>query len=117
MSQLSEEERVWALVAWIIPLIGGVIGLVIKPGSGYVRHWSYLSIAFGIVIISVEVILGILSLITILILPMHIVIVVLGYLAGLALLITWIIGILRVLNITYWKPMIIYDIAKMIGAP
>ncbi|BDR91224.1 hypothetical protein [Vulcanisaeta souniana] len=117
MSQLSGDEGVWALVAWLVPLVGGVIGLVVRPGSGYVRHWSYLSIAFGLVIIVVDVVLGILSLLTILIPPMHIVITALGYLAGLAFLIVWVIGILRERNSIYWKPTIIYDVAKIIGAP
>lgn len=117
MSQLSNEESTWALVAWLIPLVGGIIGMVIKPNSNYVKHWSYLSIAFGLVIIGVDVVLGVISLLTILILPIHIVIMALSYLAGLAFLIVWIVGILRERNSIYWKPTIIYDVAKMIGAP
>lgn len=117
MSQLSEEEGIWALVAWIIPLLGGIIGIVVKPNSSYVKHWSYLSIAFGLVIIGVDVVLGVLSLLTVLIPPIHIVITALGYLAGLVFLVIWIIGILRERNSIYWKPTIIYDVAKIIGAP
>ncbi len=115
-SQLSEDERTWGLIAWIIPLVGGIIGIVVKPNSNYVKHWSYLSIAFGLVIIGVDVVLGVLSLMTFLMPPMHIVITALDYLVGLAFLIVWIVGILRERNSIYWKPTVIYDVAKMMGA-
>ena len=117
MSQPSGDEHTWALVAWIIPLVGGIIGIVMRSNSDYVKHWSYLSIAFGIIIIVIDIILGALSFLTILILPIHILVTVLYYLAGLAFFIIWIIGILRERNAIYWKPPIIYNAARMIGLP
>ena len=117
MSQVNIDELNWGLVAWIIPLAGGILGLIVKPESNYVKHWSYLSIAFGIVIIVVSVILDLLSLATMLLPPLFIIIKALSILVGLAFVIIWIIGIVRERNSMYWKPALIYDVAKIIGAP
>ncbi|GGP21690.1 hypothetical protein GCM10007981_14520 [Thermocladium modestius] len=117
MAQVDNEEHTWALIAWVIPLVGGILGLVMKPNSNYVKHWSYLSISFGLFIIVVEVVLGIISIPFIFIPILHLIIsVVLGTLIGLGFLVVWIIGILRERSALYWKPAIIYDIARMMGA-
>jgi uncharacterized membrane protein len=105
---VTEEEKLWGFIAWLIPLIGGIIGLVIKQGSNYVRHWSYLSIGFFIVLVIGQVINIIFSFIPF-IGRLLVVLVDLG------LLIIWIIGILRSLEKNLWKPPIIYDIAKILG--
>ena len=116
MSQVSIDELNWGLVAWIIPLVGGILGFVMKPNSNYVKHWSYLSISFGIVIIVVSVVLDLLSLATMILLPLFIIIRALNILVGLVFIIVWIIGIVRERNSIYWRPQIIYDVAKMLGA-
>jgi uncharacterized membrane protein len=105
---VTEEEKLWGFIAWLIPLIGGIIGLVIKQGSNYVRHWSYLSIGFFIVLVIGQVINIIFSFIPF-IGRLLVVLVDLG------LLVIWIIGILRSLEKNLWKPPIIYDIAKILG--
>ncbi len=105
---VTEEEKLWGFIAWLIPLIGGIIGLVIKQGSNYVRHWSYLSIGFFIVLVIGQVINIVFSFIPF-IGRLLVVLVDLG------LLIIWIIGILRSLEKNLWKPPIIYDIAKILG--
>ncbi|WP_291766777.1 hypothetical protein [Caldivirga sp. UBA161] len=116
MSQISTDELNWGLVAWIIPLAGGILGFIVKPESNYVKHWSYLSIAFGIVIIVVSIILDLLSLATMLLPPLFIIIKALSILVGLAFVIIWIVGIVRERNSMYWKPALIYDVAKMLGS-
>jgi uncharacterized membrane protein len=115
MSQISEDERTWGLIAWIIPLVGGIIGIIMRPNSGYVKHWSYLSIAFGLVIIVVDVILDILTFALIFIPPVLLFIRILGILVGLAFLIIWLVGILRERSNLYWKPPVVYDIARIMG--
>ncbi|MGC8997036.1 MAG: hypothetical protein ACP5HH_04655 [Fervidicoccaceae archaeon] len=105
---VTEEEKLWGFIAWLIPLIGGIIGLVIKQGSNYVRHWSYLSIGFFIVLVIGQVINIVFSFIPF-IGRLLVVLVDLG------LLVIWIIGILRSLEKNLWKPPIIYDIAKILG--
>jgi len=117
MSQIDNEEHTWALIAWIIPLVGGILGIIIKPNSNYVKHWSYLSITFGLVIIVIDVILGILSLATFFVPFLLIIFRIIGYLFDIAFLVIWIIGILRERAMLYWKPPVLYDIAKMMGAP
>ncbi|MGB9729750.1 MAG: hypothetical protein ACP5GU_04700 [Thermoprotei archaeon] len=116
MSQVSDEEKVWGLIAWIISIVGAIVSLVLKPNSKYVRYWAYLSISFFIVIIIGQIVVRIISLI-------------LGFIpfAGgvlsatidglylLAIVIVWIFGIIKSLSMEYWKPPLIYDLAKMMS--
>ncbi|MFP3302492.1 MAG: hypothetical protein RXO25_01500 [Caldivirga sp.] len=116
MSQVTDDELNWGLIAWVIPLAGGVIGLIMRPNSNYVRHWSYLSLAFGLVIIATAIVLGILSMIVAPIRPLLMLVRILGYLAGLVFLVVWVVGIARERSVVYWRPSLIYDVARMLGA-
>jgi hypothetical protein len=116
MSQVTDDELNWGLIAWVIPLAGGVIGLIMRPNSNYVRHWSYLSLAFGLVIIATAIVLGILSMIVAPIWPLLMLVRILGYLAGLVFLVVWVVGIARERSVVYWRPSLIYDVARMLGA-
>ncbi|MEM3981066.1 MAG: hypothetical protein QXV06_05440 [Ignisphaera sp.] len=106
--QVPEDERLWGFIAWVIPLVGGILALVLKPGIKYIRHWSYLSITFGIIMI-VGLIIG----------RLFSIIPLVGWLVelliGIALLIMWVVGIVRALDKILWKPPIVYDLAKTLG--
>ena len=105
---VSEDEKLWALIAWLLSIVGAVLVLILKPGYRYAKYWAYLSISFFIVLIVAMFIGRILAFIPFI-----------GWillaLIELGLVILWIIGIVRVIQITLWKPPIVYDIAKMIG--
>ena len=107
-SSVSEDEKLWALIAWLLSIVGAVLVLMLKPGYKYAKYWAYLSISFFIVLIFTMFISRILAF-----LPF------VGWfflaLIELGLVILWIIGIVKALQITLWKPPIVYDIAKMIG--
>lgn len=106
--EASEEDRLWGIISWLVPLVGGIIALALKPGNKYVRHWSYLSISFFIVLVLVQIVNLIFSFIPLL-----------GKIftgiIDFSLLVLWIIGILRSLEKVLWKPPIVYDIAKILG--
>ncbi|MCC6016817.1 MAG: hypothetical protein LM582_07235 [Desulfurococcaceae archaeon] len=108
ISGVSDDEKIWALLAWLLSIIGAILVLVLKPTYRYAKYWAYLSLSFFIVAIIVGVVNSILALIPI-------VGWVISILISLAIVILWIIGIVRVLQITWWKPPLIYDIAKAIG--
>ncbi|MCI4438199.1 MAG: hypothetical protein JHC33_15440 [Ignisphaera sp.] len=105
---VSEDEKLWALIAWLLSIVGAVLVLVLKSGYRYAKYWAYLSISFFIVLIVAMFIGWILAFIPFIGW-------ILSVLIELGLAIIWIIGIVRVLQITLWKPPIVYDIAKMIG--
>ncbi|MEM0044144.1 MAG: DUF4870 domain-containing protein [Sulfolobales archaeon] len=107
-SEISEEEKIWGFIAWLLSIIGAVLALVLKPGYKYVRYWAYLSISFFILVVVIKVLTWILAFIPFIGW-------ILSVLIGLALLIAWILGIVKSLNKEYWKPPIIYDIARMLG--
>jgi uncharacterized membrane protein len=108
ISGVSDDEKIWALLAWLLSIIGAILVLVLKPTYRYAKYWAYLSLSFFIAAIIVGVVNSILALIPI-------VGWVISILISLAIVILWIIGIVRVLQITWWKPPLIYDIAKAIG--
>jgi uncharacterized membrane protein len=108
ISGVSDDEKIWALLAWLLSIIGAILVLVLKPTYRYAKYWAYLSLSFFIVAIIVWVVNSILALIPI-------VGWVISILISLAIAILWIIGIVKVLQITWWKPPLIYDIAKAIG--
>lgn len=108
ISGVSDDEKIWALLAWLLSIIGAILVLVLKPTYRYAKYWAYLSLSFFIVAIIVGVVNSILALIPI-------VGWVISILISLAIAILWIIGIVKVLQITWWKPPLIYDIAKAIG--
>ncbi len=105
---VSDDEKLWGLLAWLLSIIGAILALALKPGYRYAKYWAYLSIAFFIVIIIAAIINTILSLIPII-----------GWilivLINLGLAIIWIIGILKSLQPNWWKPPIVYDLAKALG--
>ncbi len=105
---ISEEEKLWGFIAWLLSIVGAVLALVLKPGYRYVRYWAYLSIAFFIVSLAAWVLSTVLAFIPIIGW-------VLGALISLALFVVWIIGIVKSLSKEYWRPPLVYDIAKMIG--
>jgi uncharacterized membrane protein len=111
-SAVSEDERLWGFIAWVIPLIGGVLALALKPNYKYAVYWAYLSISFFIVIIGGWVVVFVFSIIPLI---GHILSFIMGVIIGIGLLIVWIIGILRSLEINWWRPPLIYDIAKILN--
>lgn len=106
--EVGEDERLWGFIAWVIPLIGGILALVLKPSYRYACYWAYLSISFFIVIVGAGIISAVLSIIPFIGW-------VLSALISLSLLIIWIIGLMRSLERIWWKPPIIYDIAKILN--
>ncbi len=107
-SQVSEEEKIWGLIAWLLSIVGAVLVLTIKPNLRYAKYWSYLSISFFIVAIISGAICGIISLIPFIGSIFTIFI-------GIALLVLWIIGMVKSLEYEYWKPPLVYNIALAIG--
>lgn len=105
---LSDDEKIWGFISWLIPLIGGIISLLVKPNYKYAKYWAYLSISFFIVIIIADIIGFLLGLIPFI-----------GFflkmLINIALFIVWVIGLIKSLEKVYWKPPLIYDIAEKIG--
>jgi uncharacterized membrane protein len=103
-----QEETTWGIIAWIIPLIGAILALILRPNYKYAKYWAYLNLSFFIVIIVSAIITGVLSLIPFI-----------GWiisaLVWVALLILWIIGIIKSASNVYWKPPVIYDVARMLG--
>jgi uncharacterized membrane protein len=108
MNSVSEDERIWAFIAWLLNIVGAIIGLVLRPGSKYVRYWSYLSIAFFILLIITWVITFIIGFIPFIGFIINILI-------YLGIVIAYIIGLIKVLTIQWWKPPIIYNIAQILG--
>jgi len=107
-SSVSEEERMWGFIAWLLSVVGAVLVLAIRPDLRYAKYWAYLSISFFIVAVASGVVCGILSLVPFI---GHF----LSILIGAALLILWVLGIVKSLAHEYWKPPIIYGIAVAIG--
>jgi uncharacterized membrane protein len=108
-SGISEDEKLWGLLAWILSIIGAILALVLKPGYRYTKYWAYLSLSFFIIIIIIaSIINGILMFIPFIGW-------ILASLISLAIVILWIIGIIKSLQLTWWKPPVIYDIAKALG--
>ncbi|MFP3143755.1 MAG: hypothetical protein RXQ93_01880 [Caldisphaera sp.] len=105
---ISDDEKFWAFKAWLIPLIGGILALILKPNYKFAKYWSYLSISFFVIIVVADVISFGLQFIPILG-------TIISILIDLGLLIVWILGILKSLQKVYWKPIVIYDIAKLLG--
>lgn len=112
MQNISDEERLWGFIAWLIPLIGGIISLVLKPNHRYIKHWSYLSISFSIFIIMAIVIaiaIGVIPIVG------GILSIIITIIFTILFIMTWVIGILRSLEKVLWKPVIVYDLAKLLG--
>lgn len=107
-AEISEEEKMWGFIAWLLSVVGAMLALFLKPNYRYARYWAYLSISFFIIIIIASVITGILSFIPLV-----------GWLInallGLSLVIIWVLGLIKSLNREYWKPPVIYDLARSLG--
>ncbi|MCS7135765.1 MAG: hypothetical protein RMJ14_03315 [Nitrososphaerota archaeon] len=108
---LGDEEKIWGFIAWLIPLIGGVLVLLLKPEYKYAKHWAYLSISFFVIVVIASVVASVISIIPF----VNILGLVVSAVFGALLLVVWILGILKSLNRVYWNPPIIYDIAKRLG--
>ncbi|MEO3993097.1 MAG: hypothetical protein QN229_02135 [Desulfurococcaceae archaeon TW002] len=104
----DQDEVTWGIIAWIIPLVGAILALVLRPGYKYARYWAYLNISFFIVIIISSVVTAIVSIIPLIGW-------IISLLIGVTLLILWIVGIIKSASRVYWKPLIIYDVARALG--
>ena len=107
-TNISDEERIWGFIAWLLSIVGAVLALLLKPGSRYVRYWSYLSISFFIVLLVALVLGFIVSFIPIISFLIDILI-------KLSIVIVYIIGITKSLTGEMWQPPIIYGIATLLG--
>lgn len=107
-TNIDQDEVNWGIIAWIIPLLGAILALVLRPRYNYARYWAYLNLSFFIVIIISNIISYILGLIPFV-----------GWLIDaliwVALVVLWIIGIIKSAGRVYWKPPIIYDLARALG--
>lgn len=107
-SEVSEDERIWGFIGWLASIVGAVLVFILKPRYRYARYWAYLSISFFVILIISGIVVGILSLIPLI-----------GWFIGaiiqLSLLITWVLGIVKSLSRVFWRPPIIYDLAKLFG--
>lgn len=105
---VSEDEKLWGAIAWILLIVGAIIVLLLKPVYKYAKHWAYLSISFFMVMIVAVIIGEIFALIPII-----------GHIVKLfiyvVLAIVWILGVVKSINKEWWNPPIVYDIAKAIG--
>lgn len=104
----EQDEVTWGLIAWIIPLLGAILALVLKPGHNYAKYWAYLNLSFFIVIVVSNIVMNILAFIPFI--GQFI-----NFLIWAALLILWIMGIVKSAGRVYWKPPIIYDLARVLG--
>lgn len=107
-SSVGEEERLWGFIAWLLSIVGAILAMVLKPSYRYAKYWAYLSISFFIVAIAASALGAVLSIVPLL---GHI----FSALISLALFVTWVIGLVKSLQMTWWRPPLVYDIAKAIG--
>lgn len=105
---ISEDERLWGFLAWLLSIVGAILVMVLKPDYRYAKYWAYLSIAFFIVIVIAGVVNTLISLIPI-------VGWILAVLISIGVVAVWIIGIVKSLQPDWWKPPVIYDLAKALG--
>ncbi len=107
-SEVSEDEMIWGFIGWFASIVGAILVLILKPRYRYARFWAYLSLSFFVVLIISGIIVVALSLIPLI-----------GWLIAaiiqLSLLIAWVLGIIKSLSRVFWRPPIIYDLAKMLG--
>ncbi len=106
--EISDDERTWGFIAWLVSIVGAILALVLRPTYRYAKYWAYLSISFFIAVVVSSVITTILGFIPLI-----------GWIISaliwLALLILWIIGIIKSLSREYWRPPVIYELAKALG--
>ncbi|HDD26831.1 MAG TPA: hypothetical protein ENF75_07095 [Acidilobales archaeon] len=113
---VSDEDKSWGIIAWAISFIGAILALVLKPQSKYAKYWAYLSIAFFIIwIIAWALIAGISLALMLAPTVGWFFSTIIRWFFWVAVLIVWIIGIIKAANVVLWKPPIIYDLAKTIG--
>lgn len=107
-SSSDQDEATWGIIAWIIPLVGAILALVLRPEYKYAKYWAYLNLSYLVVVVVGAIIASILGIIPIV-----------GWLLSIliwaALLVLWIVGIVKAAERVYWKPPLIYDIAKVLG--
>jgi len=102
----SDEEH-WRILAWALSIVGAVLALALSYKSRSVKYWAYLSISFFIVIL-----FGWLAAYMVSLIP--IVGGVLSIAIGIILAIIWIIGLVKCINNEEWRPILVYEIAKMV---
>ncbi len=106
----SSDEELWRILAWALSLLGALLAILLGPNTKSVRYWAFMSIAFFIVSLVASVAATLLSLIPF----------VGGFfslMVGVALLIVWVIGLVKAINNEEWKPPVIYDLAVKLGGP
>lgn len=107
VTDITIDEKNLGIISWMLSIVGAVLGLLLRPDSKYVRHWSYLSISFFIIIIASSFLLGIIKL-----LPLGELI---SMLIKMSLFVIWIIGVTKSFEVVFWKPILIHDIARKLG--
>ncbi len=106
-SKSTGDIFIWQLIAWVFSIVGALIAYFAGPRDPRVIHWEKLSIAFFIAYIVayiVSLILGLIPYIGW----------ILSTLIWIAVLIVWIIGIIKIIQREEWKPPILWDIAEKI---
>ena len=108
LGSVEEDEKLWGFLAWLLSIVGAVLALVLRPGYRYARYWAYLSISFFLIVIAASIVGSVLALVPFI-----------GWairgLIFLSLVVAWVVGIIRSLETTWWKPPLIYDIARALG--
>lgn len=92
----------------MLSIAGAILAMLLKPKYRYAKYWAHLSISFFIVAVVASILGSVLSVIPII-----------GWLLSglisLCLVIIWVIGIVMALQTVWWKPPVIYDIARSMG--
>jgi uncharacterized membrane protein len=114
MDNVSDRELDIGLISWIIPLFGGIIGILVEKDSKYVKHWSYLSISFGILIIIVNTLYMIFFFLFSIFFPLIILLKIVMFGIYFLLIVIWLVGIIKEREKTYWKPPIIYELSEFL---
>lgn len=105
---MSEDERFWAFLAWLLSIAGAILAMLLRPNYRYAKYWAHLSISFFIVAIALGVVSSVVS-------DLPVVGTIVSAVVTLCLVMVWILGIVKVLHTEWWKPPLVYDVAKAIG--
>ncbi len=98
---------IWQLIAWIFSIVGALVAYLAGPRDPRILHWEKLSISFFIVYIAAYIASLILG-------PIPYIGRVLSTLIWLAVLVIWVVGIIKIIQREEWRPPILWDIAEKI---
>ena len=101
------EVLAWSLVAWVFSIVGALVAYLAGPKHPRVVHWARLSIAFFIVDIVAYTVSIVVSLIPFL---GHVI----WVLVWVAIIVVYVVGIIKVVQGEEWKPPLLWDIAEKI---